>query len=146
MPKNTAKELEKLIKSERTCVIGSVDAEGVPNIKAMLKPRKITGNKVFYFSSNTSSQHARQFNVNPKASVYFHKRFLFFKGVLLKGVMEILTDGDAKSMLWEKGDEKYYPGGVTDPDYCVMRFTALSGRFYHKLKSEDFPIEDTTPK
>ncbi|MCL1830677.1 MAG: pyridoxamine 5'-phosphate oxidase family protein, partial [Oscillospiraceae bacterium] len=116
MPKGTAKELDKLITSQRTCVIGSVDEQGIPNIKAMLKPRKITGIKTFYFSTNTSSQHARQYLINPKASIYFHKRFLFYRGALLKGYMEILTDDDVKRMLWEKGDEKYYPGGVTDPD------------------------------
>lgn len=34
----------------------------------------------------------------------------------------------------------YYPGGVTDPDYCVMRFTAVSGRFYSNFHSEDFEV------
>ena len=144
MPKNYIKELEKLINSQKTCVIASVDAEGVPNIKGMLRPRKYTGLKTYYFSTNTSSQHVRQFLQNPHASVYFHKRFLFYKGILLKGTMDILTDEDAKRMLWVKGDEKHYPGGVTDPDYCIMRFTAHSGRFYEKKKSEDFTIEDTT--
>lgn len=146
MAKNYMNELQRIIKSERTCVIGSVDSEGIPNIKGMLRPRIITGLTTYYFSTNTSSQHVMQFHQNRRASIYFHKRFLFYKGVLLKGTMDILTDDDAKKMLWKKGDEKYYPGGVTDPDYCVMRFTAVAGRFYAKRNSEDFPVEDTTPK
>lgn len=36
----------------------------------------------------------------------------------------------------------YYAGGVTDPDYCVLRFTAVRGRFYGNFKSENFRIEE----
>jgi general stress protein 26 len=35
----------------------------------------------------------------------------------------------------------YYPQGVTDPDYCVLRFTAQSGRYYTNFSSQDFIIE-----
>ncbi len=34
----------------------------------------------------------------------------------------------------------YYPLGVTDPDYCVLRFTADAGRFYQNFGSEDFAV------
>jgi general stress protein 26 len=34
----------------------------------------------------------------------------------------------------------YYPGGVTDPDYCVLKFTAVKGRYYANFKSEDFDV------
>ncbi len=30
--------------------------------------------------------------------------------------------------------------GVTDPDYCVLRFTAHSDRYYHDFKSENFEV------
>lgn len=46
----------------------------------------------------------------------------------------------AKRMIWQDGDEQYYPLGVTDPDYCVLRFTAFSGRFYSNFKSESFEL------
>ena len=35
----------------------------------------------------------------------------------------------------------FYKGGVTDPDYCVLRFTAESGRYYCDLKTESFAVE-----
>ena len=38
------------------------------------------------------------------------------------------------------GDTTYYAGGVTDPDYCVLRFTAQSGRYYSNFNSEDFEV------
>ena len=31
--------------------------------------------------------------------------------------------------------------GVTDPDYCVLKFTAKEGRYYSNFKSENFKIE-----
>ncbi|MDO4271353.1 MAG: pyridoxamine 5'-phosphate oxidase, partial [Eubacteriales bacterium] len=30
--------------------------------------------------------------------------------------------------------------GVTDEDYCVLRFTAQSGRYYSNFKSVDFEV------
>jgi general stress protein 26 len=54
--------------------------------------------------------------------------------------MEALTDAESKEMIWRDGDDVYYPGGVTDPDYCVLRFTAELGRYYANFKSEDFTI------
>ena len=46
-----------------------------------------------------------------------------------------------KEMIWQAGDELFYPKGVTDPDYCVLKFTAHKGRYYSSFKSEDFEIQ-----
>lgn len=35
----------------------------------------------------------------------------------------------------------FYKKGVIDPDYCVLKFTAESGRYYYDLKTESFDIE-----
>lgn len=55
--------------------------------------------------------------------------------------MEVLEDSVHKEMIWKEGDTMYYPQGVTEPDYCVLRFTAVQGRFYRNFSSEDFDIE-----
>lgn len=60
---------------------------------------------------------------------------------MLKGIMEPLEDTKSKKMIWQEGDTLYYPKGVTDPDYCVLKFTAESGRYYANFHSEDFIIE-----
>ena len=119
--------------------LGSVDGEGFPNVKAMLQPRKREGIKVFYFTTNTSSMRVAQFQANPKACVYFCDQ-RFFRGVMLRGTVEVLTDEESKRMIWREGDEVYYAQGVTDPDYCVLKFTAQSGRFYKDFKSESFEV------
>lgn len=138
--RDSEKTIGNLIDKVNVSFIGSVDEEGFPNMKAMLPPRKREGIKYIYFSTNTSSMRVSQFRENPKASVYFYDK-RFFRGVMLKGTMEILEDSASKEMIWQNGDTMYYPLGVTDPDYCVLKFTAASGRFYSNFKSEDFDIE-----
>ena len=63
---------------------------------------------------------------------------------MLKGRVEVLTDHVSKEMIWREGDTMYYKEGVTDPDYCVLKFTAVSGRYYNNFKSENFVIESST--
>jgi general stress protein 26 len=56
--------------------------------------------------------------------------------------MQVLKDAASKEMIWRDGDNVYYSLGVTDPDYCVLKFTAISGRYYANFKSEDFEIAE----
>ncbi len=83
-----------------------------------------------------------QYLKKPNACIYFyHKGLIKYTGVMLKGKMEVLTDQNTKDMLWRKGDTVFYKGGVTDPDYCVLKFTAENGRLYCDLKTENFSID-----
>lgn len=132
--------IENLIDHQSTAFIGSVDGDGFPNMKAMLAPRKREGIKVFWFTTNTSSMRVAQYRKNPKASVYFCDQ-RYFRGVMLRGSMEVLEDPAAKQLIWREGDEQYYPGGVTDPDYSVLKFTAETARTYSNFKSEEFTVE-----
>ena len=130
------------IKKQKVAFICSVDEEGYPNVKAMLKPRKVEGIRQFYFSTNTSSMRVKQYLKDPRACIYFyHKGIVRYTGVMLKGRMEVLTDQETKNMIWRGGDKLFYKGGVTDPDYCVLRFTAEGGRYYCDLKTESFTVD-----
>ena len=120
--------------------ISSVDEEGYPCMKAMLSPRKREGIKVFYFTTNTFSVRVAHYRANPKASIYLCDESNF-RAVMLKGTMEVLTDQQSKDMIWREGDTQYYPGGVTDPNYCVLKFTATEGRFYSDFYPRSFVIE-----
>jgi general stress protein 26 len=139
--RDAVKTIGNIIDKANASIISSVDSEGYPNTKAMLPPRKREGIKYIYFSTNTSSMRVRQYMDNPKACLYFYDK-RFFRGVMLKGTMEVLQDSESKEMIWRDGDEIYYHEGVTDPDYCVLKFTAQSGRYYSNFKSENFEITD----
>jgi general stress protein 26 len=134
-------EIQRFVARREVAFIASVDGEGFPNMKAMLPPRKRDGLREFYFSTNTSSMRAAQYRENPKACIYFYRKAPFkYQGVMLIGTMDVLEDEATKREMWQKGDTIYYPGGVTDPDYCVLKFTAVSGRYYCNLKTESFEI------
>lgn len=138
----TREEMIEFIQKQKVAFIASVDEDGFPNMKAMFVPRKIDEN-CFYFTTNTSSMRAQQFMKNPKASIYFYNKGRFkYEGLMLTGIMEVLQDDETKKEIWRTGDTMYYKQGVTDPDYCVLRFTAIKGRHYCNFKTESFNVED----
>ncbi|TGA95821.1 pyridoxamine 5'-phosphate oxidase [Sporolactobacillus shoreae] len=130
----------KLVEKTKNIIVSSVDEQGYPNAKMMFNARKRDGIKLFYLTTNTSSLRVSQFRRNPKASLYFSDT-RFFRGLMLIGHMEVLIDEKSKKMIWREGDEMYYPLGVTDPDYCVLKFTSERGRYYAKFDTTDFIIE-----
>jgi general stress protein 26 len=145
MPENPAlkgvKELiARMADTLPIAFISSVDEEGFPCTKAMLAPRKREGIKTFYFTTNTFSLRVAHYKANPKASIYFCDA-KGFQAVMLRGTMKVLTDAESKEMIWREGDTQYYPGGVTDPNYCVLKFTATDGRYYSDFYPRSFVIE-----
>ena len=124
LAKDPIKTALSVVERSGKTIIASVDEEGL---------------SVFYFTTNTSSMRVRQYLNNPKASIYFYDA-RFFRGVMLKGTMAVLQDAASKERIWQDGDTMYYPLGVTDPDYCVLRFTAKSGRLYENFGSVDFLV------
>jgi len=140
MLKDAEQTIGNLIDKQGVSFISSVDGDGFPNTKAMLPPSRREGIKTFYYHTNTSSMRVSQYRKDPKACIYFcDKRF--FRGVMLKGTMEVLEDAASKEMLWDDKYTMYYSQGVSDPDYCVLRFTANMGRYYSNFSSQDFEIE-----
>lgn len=137
--KDVVTTIGHLIDKQNVAFISSIDEYGYPNTKAMLPPRKREDIKVFYFTTNTSSMRVNQYKVNPGACIYFYDK-RSFRGVMLIGQMEVLEDSVSKEIIWQERDTMYYPKGVTDPDYCVLRFTAKQGRFYSNFDSENFDI------
>ncbi len=106
-------KIEKFIDRQRVSFICSVDSEGFPNVRAMLKPRKRISLRKFYFSTNTSSAKVQQY----RHSIYFyHKGLIKYTGVM------------------------HYKEGKTDPNYCVLKFIAESGRYYSDLRTKDFKV------
>ena len=138
----TREHIIEFIQKQKVAFIASVDKDGFPNMKAMFIPRKIEGN-CFYFTTNTSSMRSQQYMKNPKASIYFFNKGRFrYEGIMLIGTMEVLQDEAIKKEIWCPGDTMFYKQGVTDPDYCVLKFTAVKGRHYCDLKTESFEIGD----
>ena len=130
------KHIIRLLK-KKIAFAGS-ESGGKPFVKAMLVSRR-EGQNVFYFDSNNGSNRVAQWKENPAACVYFYGRPIY-RGVMLSGRMEIINDMDLKKRHWKLGMKSIYKGGVFDPDYCILKFVASSGRYYSMFESEDFEI------
>ena len=133
--------VERLVEKLPVCYLSSVDTDGFPATRAMLAPRVREGIKVFYFSTNTTSLHVQQLLENPKACAYYCSE-KYFEAVMFRGTVEVLDDQKHKDMVWREGDEYYYAGGATDPEYCVLRFTATSGRYYGNFVTTSFSLDE----
>lgn len=138
--RDVEKTIGNLIEKRNVSFISSIDDQGFPNTKAMLPPRIREGIKTFYFTTNTSSMRVAQYKKCPNACIYFCDT-RFYRGVMLRGTIEVLEDDESKQKIWREGDTMYYSKGVTDPDYCVLKFTAKDGRFYSNFHSETFSVE-----
>lgn len=128
-------QILQFISEQKTAFIASIDENGYPIVRAMLAPRKIEDDAI-YFSTNTSSKKIAQYTRNNKASVYFYKRGKFkYQGVCLIGEMEVCTDQPTKDAIWRFGDTLFYKKGVTDPDYCVLKFKCMTAEYYCDFKT-----------
>ena len=129
-----------LVERAQIAMVGSIGLEGDPQIKAMIKAEH-EGLKTIWFSTNTSSEHVAQFRKDPRACVYFAEwADEPWRGVTLGGRVEILQDHASRERLWEDGCERFYPQGVDDPDYTVLRFTADWGKLYQYRNKTRFEL------
>jgi len=132
------REALSLANRSNIAMLGTNGDDGCPNIKAMFKTEN-EDLKIIWFSTNTSSRRVAQLNRDSRACVYFVD-FDQLKGLMLVGNVEVLQDIESKKWLWREGFERYYPLGVTDPDYTVLRFMARWGNYYHALSNVNFEL------
>jgi len=140
MMRNPAETIGNLIDKQSVGFISSVDEDGFPNTKAMLAPCQREGIKTFFWHTNSPSMRIKQYKENPKACIYFYDK-RFFRGVMLKGTMNVLDDEKTKKELWKDEYSIYYKGGRDGGDFIILKFTAETGRYYSNFNSEDFKIE-----
>jgi general stress protein 26 len=127
-----------LVGRSQIAMLGSNGPGGYPEIKAMLLT-EAEGLGTLWFGTNTSSRRVRRLAEDPRASVYLVDQATF-AGLLLVGDVELRTDQESRERLWQDGWERYYPQGVTDPDFTVLRFSAHWGNYYHGLRNTTFLI------
>ncbi len=130
---NEAKIREKareLVERSDIAFLGTIGSDGGPEIKAVQVADR-EGMDAVWISTNTSSEHVGQIERRRRACLYFVQHESEpWTGLLLRGHVEIRRDRVARERLWEEGCEKYYPEGVCDPDYTVLRFMPRWGKFW----------------
>lgn len=124
----THEEILDLIDRSLFASVGYTDEQGRQNIRKVFCTwhRGIGGHLI---STNTSSAHVKSLMNNSNVCLYFSDD-ASFEGLCLYGRAAIRTEREYRQLLWHDGDEKYYPKGVDDEDYCIIEITAESGRYY----------------
>lgn len=140
----------ELMENSKAAYFTTIDSDGFPITRAMFNLRnknqflefskffKEEQNKfVIYISTNSSSSKVEHVKKNPKISVYFCDPE-DFKGVMFGGLVEIIEDMNIKKKIWLDWWTKYYPKGLKDPDYTLLRLNPKIARFYYRLNQVEF--------
>jgi len=142
----------KLMEESKAAILTTIDPEGFPITRAMFNLRNKEQFPEFseffenqqnqftlYISTNTSSSKVAHLSKNPKMSVYFCDAE-DFKGIMLGGSVEIVEDIEIKKKIWLDWWTRYYPEGVEDPDYTLLRLEPKNARYYYKLNQVNFEL------
>ena len=132
--------------------VSSVDREGYPRTGAMLNLRnrqrfpgltEFFGSQadplVTYLSTNTFLPKVVRMRENPKVCLNFTD-LQEWKGLQVVGHAVVVEDDAVKRALWQDGWEMYYPGGVTDPDFAIIRVDPVFAQYYHQLQHFHFDL------
>lgn len=142
----------QLISESKAAYLTTIDSDGVPITRAMFNLRNKEQFPEFseffqnlediftiYISTNTSSTKVEHLKNNPLMCVYFCDADNF-QGFMLGGSVEFIDDIKSKKNFWLDWWTRYYPKGVEDPDYTLLRLKPKTARYYYKLKQVNFEL------
>ena len=140
----------ELMERSKAAYLTTIDSDGFPITRGMFNLRnreqfpefyeffrKEENKFAIYISTNTSSSKIEHAKSNKKIAVYFCDADEF-KGIMFGGEVEVIEDMEIKSKIWLDWWTRYYPEGLEDPDYTLLRMVPKSARFYHKLHKVNF--------
>ena len=143
--KHSREEMLELLETAAPAYLTTIDAEGYPHTRAMFNLHNVEQwpelqafmapareEFVTYFSTNTSSAKVAHVRANPKAAAYYCDGEQY-RGLMLRGTLELIDDMAVKEALWYEESKKYYPQGLDDPDYTVLRFLPTLAKYYRNL-------------
>ncbi len=141
-----------LISESKAAYLTTIDSDGFPITRAMFNLRNKEQFPEFseffqnqeniftiYISTNTASTKVEHLKNNPSMCVYFCEADNF-QGFMLGGSVEFIDDIKMKKNIWLDWWTKYYPKGIEDPDYTLLRLTPKTARYYYKLKQVNFEL------
>jgi general stress protein 26 len=122
MPKaDLKKQVVELIKSNRYSKLITFGVDGVPHGRIMTNLPLGKG-MVIWFATGLSTNKIRDIKKNPSVSVFIddpHDQ----KNASIAGKAEIVTDRRLLKKFWQDIFGFFFPGGPSDPDYCLIKIT-----------------------
>ncbi len=114
---NIQEKAAKIVAQANVVTLASIDENGYPRPVALVKLKD--EDVAIYVSTGTSSAKTAHFRANPKAGLSIVSGE---DSVVYTGEIEIVTDPAIKRALWADWMRPHFPGGVEDPEYCVLKF------------------------
>ncbi len=116
------KNIEKLVSSSETAMIGTISKQKFPNIRAM-KVIKRENLNTFYFSTKADSDKVIQIEKRKKGCIYFYDDITFtFSSVLMEGKFSIIHNSSLEISNFYKTSES--------SEFCIIKFEAINLYYY----------------
>jgi general stress protein 26 len=146
MSKKAIAKAEAIIKSKTAAVnmgagvtLSLLDHEGYPTTST-ISISKADGIRQITFGGALDSNKAKRAKENGRASVcIFDDDYEggAYYNITLVGDIEVVTDLEAKKETWYQGLEEHFPGGLDDPNYCVLKFTTKRYNLWVDMEEEE---------
>lgn len=143
----------ELMEIAEVAYVTTIAPDGFPQTRAMFNLRrkeqfpglyelfkKHQEDFLVYLTTNTSSGNIAHIRENPKVAIYYCKPSEW-RGLMLGGEIEIVTDKAIKEAIWQEGWEIYYSEGPHDPDHTVLYLHPIFANYYHQLNSFTFDFK-----
>jgi len=143
MNKKMFEKANKLIRTFAYAGFGVMDENGYPSISAisLLNPETISE---LYFATTMDSNKVKRLQKNNKASI---NCYTSTNNITLVGETELFSDQETKSKYWENWQDwialgqDVYPGGVSDPNYCYIKFTTKRVALWIDEEGAEFTLD-----
>ena len=138
MNANIFEKANQALKSCETAYLGLIDESGYPSVSTVspINPESIFE---IYCSTNIGSNKEKRLRNDNRASICFYADN---NNITLVGEAEIVTDQETKSRCWLDWFINHYPGGETDPDYIVIKFTTMRVSLWIENEGAQFAVSD----
>jgi general stress protein 26 len=97
-----------------------------PFARVMYTP-KVDDDFTVWYSTSGKSNKIRHIKANPKVSVMFSEGWVYLQVI---GNAEVVTDRETKASLWQEEWTRYWPGGIDDPDYVLIRIKPTQVQYF----------------
>ena len=143
MNSNIVAKANRIIGECETVYIGLIDENGFPFVSA-IAPVNI--NNVLcenileaHFITGTRSNKYQCLQKNNRGSVCFHRGG---DNISLIGDVQLLSDQQDKKQFWRNEHTEFFPLGVNDPAFCVLKFTTRRAVLWIDGESAAFTIDE----
>jgi general stress protein 26 len=138
MDANIFTRANQIIKTCDAAYFGVIDENGCPHVSTVssIQPENIF---TAYFSTGLNANKTKRLRVDKRAGICYRAGG---DNISLTGEAEILTDPETKSRLWQDWFIEHFPGGKTDPNYCIIKFTAQRASLWVHNESAEFTIDE----